>query len=166
MIIGGGTVLITGILHVMPLGGDGMDTIIMLTILVIIMVGILITVDITTITTPDAIMTVAQQRSTEVIALAQSAEHDLQQIVNNDLQQIVRQAQSVAQLQPNAPADNPIRSVKQRLPIEVHAPLLHQASLPAETVTPLNDQQWVAVAEVAHNVLWVALRAEEEGKRR
>ena len=40
MIIGGGTVLTTGILHVMTLGGDGMDTIIMLTIPVIIMVGI------------------------------------------------------------------------------------------------------------------------------
>ena len=141
MIIGGGTVLTTGILHVMTLGGDGMDTIIMLIILVIIMVGILITVEITTITTPDAIMTVAQQRSTEVIALAQSAEHDLQQIVNNDLQQIVRQAQSVAQHLLNVPADNPVRSVKQRLPTEVHAPLLHQAYLPAETVAPLKDQQ-------------------------
>ena len=92
MIIGGGTVLTTGILHVMPLGGDGMDTTIMLTILVIIMVGIPTIAGITTITTPDAIMTVAQQRLTEVIALAQSAEHALQQIVNNDLQQIVRQA--------------------------------------------------------------------------
>jgi hypothetical protein len=94
MIIGGGTVLTTGILHVMTLGGDGMDTIIMLTILltilVIIMVGILIIVVLTTITTPDAIMTVAQQRLTEVIAQALSAERDLQQIVNNDLQQIVR----------------------------------------------------------------------------
>ena len=141
MIIGGGTVLTTGILHVMTLGGDGMDTIIMLIIPVIIMVGILIIMDITTITTPDAIMTVAQQRLIEVIAQAQSAEHDLQQIVNNDLQRIVRQAQSVAQLQPNAPADSLVRSVKQRLPIEVHAPLLHQAYLPAETVAPLKDQQ-------------------------
>jgi biopolymer transport protein ExbD len=92
MIIGGGTVLITGILHVTTLGGDGMDTIIMLTILVIIMVGIPTITDITTITTPDAIMTVAQQRSTEVIAQALSAERDLQQIVNNDLQRTVRQA--------------------------------------------------------------------------
>jgi hypothetical protein len=92
MIIGGGTVLTTGTLHVMTLGGDGMDTIIMLITPVIIMVGILTIAGITTITTPDAIMTVAQQRSTEVIALAQSAERDLQQIVNNDLQQIVRQA--------------------------------------------------------------------------
>lgn len=141
MIIGGGTVLTTGILHVMTLGGDGMDTIIMLTILFIIMVGTLIIVVLTTITTPDAIMTVAQQRLTEVIAQALSAERDLQQTASNDLQQIVRQAQSVAQHLLNVPADNPVRSVKQRLPTEVHAPLLHQASLPAETVAPLNDQQ-------------------------
>jgi hypothetical protein len=64
----------------------------MLTILVIIMVGIPTIAGITTITTPDAIMTVAQQRSTEVIALAQSAERDLQRTVSNDHQQIVRQA--------------------------------------------------------------------------
>ena len=141
MIIGGGTVLTTGILHVTTLGGDGMDTIIMLTILVIIMVGIPTIAGITTITTLDAIMTVAQQRLTEVIAQALSAERDLQRTVSNDLQQIVRQAQSVAQHLLNVPADNPVRSVKQRLPTEVHAPLLHQAYLPAETVAPLKDQQ-------------------------
>ena len=92
MIIGGGTVLISGILHVTTLGGDGMDTIIMLIIPVIIMVGIPTIAGITTITTPDAIMTVAQQRSTEVIAQALSAERDLRQTASNDLQQIVRQA--------------------------------------------------------------------------
>jgi hypothetical protein len=141
MIIGGGTVLTTGILHVMIFGGDGMDTIIMLIIPVIIMVGIPTIVGITTITTPDTIMTVAQQRLTEVIAQALSAERDLLQTASNDLQQIVRRAQSVARLQPNAPADSLVRSVKQRLPVEAHAPLLHQASLPAETVAHLKDQQ-------------------------
>ena len=65
----------------MTLGGDGMDTIIMLSIPVIIMVGIPTIAGITTITTPDAMMTVAQQRSTEVIAQALSAERDLQRIV-------------------------------------------------------------------------------------
>jgi len=92
MIIGGGTVLTTGILHVMILGGDGMDTITMLIIPVIIMVGILTIAGITTITTPDAIMTVAQRRLTEVIARALSAERDLLQTASNDLLPIVRQA--------------------------------------------------------------------------